>query len=115
VNTVQLPPTPTAPAQVGVMQQQLLGQMPRIETSAKTPFRPDQPCELQEPPNLDAGAPGAPPARQSAAAVPDAEEPAAVPDDLNQNEIEEELLDLMSDIDPDEGEDTASADTEDQG
>ena len=115
LNTVQLPPTDTAPAQVGVLQQQLLGQMPRIDASAKTPFRPNQPCELQEPPNLDAGPPGAPPVRQASASVPDAEEPAAVPDDLNQNEIEEELLDLMSDIDPDEDEDTASADAEDQG
>ena len=114
-------PRPRDP-QVGVLQQQLLGQMPRIEASAKTPFRPNQPCELQEPPDLNAGPPGAPPARQSAAPAPDAVEPAEVPDDLNQDEIEQELLELMSDIDAsDEGEDTASTDedpatdSEDQG
>jgi phospholipid/cholesterol/gamma-HCH transport system substrate-binding protein len=116
LNTVQLPPTPTAPAQVGVLQQQLLGQMPRIEASAKTPFRPDEPCELQEPPDLNAGPPGAPPARQSAAPAPEAVEPDAVPDDLDQDALEDELLDLMSDIDEGQaGEDTASAGTEDQG
>jgi phospholipid/cholesterol/gamma-HCH transport system substrate-binding protein len=116
LNTVQLPPTPTAPAQVGVLQQQLLGQMPRIEASAKTPFRPNEPCELQEPPDLNAGPPGAPPARQSAASAPDAVEPDAVPDDLDEDALEDELLDLMSDIDEGQaGEDTASAGTEDQG
>ena len=99
-----------------MLQQPLLGQMPRIETSAKTPFRPNEPCELQEPPDLNAGAPGAPPARQSAAPAPDAVEPDAVPDDLDQDALEDELLDLMSDIDEDQaGEDTASAGTEDQG
>jgi phospholipid/cholesterol/gamma-HCH transport system substrate-binding protein len=116
LNTVQLPPTPTAPAQVGVLQDQLLGQMPRIEASAKTPFRPDEPCELQEPPDLNAGPPGAPPARQSAAPAPEAVEPDAVPDDLDQDALEDELFDLMSDIDEGQaGEDTASAGTEDQG
>jgi phospholipid/cholesterol/gamma-HCH transport system substrate-binding protein len=115
-NTVQLPPTATAPAQVGVLQQELLGQMPRIESSAKTPFRPDEPCELQEPPDLNAGPPGAPPSRQSAVSAPDAVEPDAVPDDLDQDALEDELFDLMSDIDEGQaGEDTASAGTEDQG
>ncbi len=37
LNTVQLPPTPTAPAQVGVLQQELLGQMPRIESLGQDP------------------------------------------------------------------------------
>ena len=30
----------------------LVGAQPAIQSSAKTPFRPDQPCENQEPPNL---------------------------------------------------------------
>jgi hypothetical protein len=30
----------------------LMGAQPAIQSSAKTPFRPDQPCENQEPPNL---------------------------------------------------------------
>jgi phospholipid/cholesterol/gamma-HCH transport system substrate-binding protein len=61
VNTVQLPATETAPPQVGVLQQPLLGQMPTIESSAKPDFRPDVPCETQEPPDLSAGPPGEPP------------------------------------------------------
>jgi hypothetical protein len=33
----------------------LLGAMPRIGDSARTPLRPEEPCEQQEPPNLQAG------------------------------------------------------------
>ena len=118
VNTVQLGPTPTSDPQVGVLQQQLLGQMPRIEASAKTPFRPNEPCENQDPPDLNAGPPGAPPARQSAAPAPDAAEPDEAPEDLGQDELEDELQDLMSEIEdgPDGGDETAATDaTEDQG
>jgi phospholipid/cholesterol/gamma-HCH transport system substrate-binding protein len=61
VNTVQLPATETSPPQVGVLQQPLIGQMPTIESSAKPDFRPDVPCETQEPPDLSAGPPGEPP------------------------------------------------------
>ena len=61
VNTVQLPATETNAPQVGVLQQPLLGQMPTIESSAKPDFRPDVPCETQEPPDLSAGPPGEPP------------------------------------------------------
>lgn len=122
LNTVSLPATPTSDPQVGVLQQQLLGQMPRIESSAKTPFRPNQPCELQEPPNLDAGPPGAPPRSQSAASDSylDAN-PAPVPDDIEVDELEDQLLDLMSDLDEDEdeqaqaGPQAVEAQTEDQG
>jgi phospholipid/cholesterol/gamma-HCH transport system substrate-binding protein len=39
----------------------LLGAMPRIGDSARTPFRPDEPCEQQEPPNLQAGIAPPPP------------------------------------------------------
>jgi phospholipid/cholesterol/gamma-HCH transport system substrate-binding protein len=128
VNTVQLPATPTNEPQVGVLQQQLLGQMPRIEASAKPPFRPDQPCELQEPPDLNAGPPGAPPARQSIAPAPEEVEPAEVPDGLDVDELESELLELMTDIEdgPQGGGETAegsgaedetaeAADAEEQG
>lgn len=44
----------------GVTQFPLLGAMPSLSDSAKTRFRPDAPCENQEPPNL-AAAGGAPP------------------------------------------------------
>jgi phospholipid/cholesterol/gamma-HCH transport system substrate-binding protein len=61
LNTVQLPATETSPPQVGVLQQPLLGQMPTIESSAKPDFKPDVPCETQEPPDMSAGPPGEPP------------------------------------------------------
>ena len=48
----------------GVTPFPLQGAMPPIDSSAKTPFEPDEPCELQDPPNLSA-VPGAPPSNQS--------------------------------------------------
>jgi phospholipid/cholesterol/gamma-HCH transport system substrate-binding protein len=39
----------------------VLGAMPRIGDSAQTEFRPDVPCEEQEPPNLEAGIAAPPP------------------------------------------------------
>jgi phospholipid/cholesterol/gamma-HCH transport system substrate-binding protein len=100
VNTVQLPATETSPPQVGVLQQPLLGQMPTIESSAKPDFRPDVPCETQEPPDLSAGPPGAPPRTQTmqppeAGASPDAEQSSGF-DELNDTE----LAKLMSDAFP---------------
>lgn len=46
----------------------LLGSEPAIESSAKTPFRPDVPCETQDPPNLDAGGAGPAPPQTPASA-----------------------------------------------
>jgi phospholipid/cholesterol/gamma-HCH transport system substrate-binding protein len=43
----------------------ILGQRPTIESSAKTPLEPNQPCENQELPNLDSGELGAPPAQST--------------------------------------------------
>ena len=60
-NTVRIPnalPAPTGGGlqdAVGLSTFPILGAMPRIEDSAKTPFRPDSPCERQQPPNLEAG------------------------------------------------------------
>ena len=42
----------------------ILGSMPRLTDSAKTPFRPNVACETQEPPNLEGGL-GAPPEDQT--------------------------------------------------
>jgi len=39
---------------------EILGTIPRLTDSRKTVFRPDRPCERQEPPNLEAGV-GSPP------------------------------------------------------
>ena len=50
---------------VGLTPFPILGSMPNIEDSAKTPFKPNKPCEHQEPPNLQAGVGPAP---QSASA-----------------------------------------------
>jgi phospholipid/cholesterol/gamma-HCH transport system substrate-binding protein len=62
----QTPTTPADQTQFGVLSQPLLGAMPAIGSSAKTPFRPGQPCENQEPPNLNAGSPSGPPGPASA-------------------------------------------------
>ncbi len=51
----------TAVDAVGLTPLPLLGAIPAIESSAKTPYRPDVRCETQEPPDIDAGAPVAPP------------------------------------------------------
>jgi len=46
----------------------LQGGRPAISSSAKPPYRPDVPCETQQPPNLDSGA--AAPAKTSGTTVP---------------------------------------------
>jgi ABC-type transporter Mla subunit MlaD len=45
-------------ALTGVAPFALLGSQPAKQSSAKTPFRPDVPCETQDPPDLHAGAVG---------------------------------------------------------
>jgi phospholipid/cholesterol/gamma-HCH transport system substrate-binding protein len=57
---------------VALLQFPILGAMPRIEDSEKTPFKPNQPCERQEPPNLAGGLGQPPPTAGSPAAAPDA-------------------------------------------
>ena len=60
-NTVIIPngvPSQTGPGledAVGLTPFPILGAMPRIEDSAKTPFKPNSPCERQDPPNLQGG------------------------------------------------------------
>ncbi len=49
----------------GVTQFPIDGAMPATSASAKTPIRPNQPCENQEAPNLNGGAPGTPPDQSS--------------------------------------------------
>ena len=53
---------------VGVTPFPLLGGLPAIPSSAKPPFRPDAPCERQDPPNLNAGQQASPPSSMSAPA-----------------------------------------------
>ena len=82
--TVTFPNSPAAGGDdsVGLLDFPLLGATPRIADSAKTPFRPGQPCERQEQPDLSAGVAEAPsqqalaqtsPADQLAAAFEGAE------------------------------------------
>jgi ABC-type transporter Mla subunit MlaD len=49
---------------VGLTPFELLGAMPALDDSAKTPFRPNVPCEEQEPPSLEGGL-GSPPSDQT--------------------------------------------------
>jgi phospholipid/cholesterol/gamma-HCH transport system substrate-binding protein len=55
---------------VGVAPFAFLGSQPAKQSSAKTPFRPDVPCETQDPPNLQAGALGPAPTTKKAADSP---------------------------------------------
>ena len=60
-NTISLPsPDSDIGALAGNFTFPLLGAQPAIQSSAKTPFRPDQPCENQEPPQLGASLGAAP-------------------------------------------------------
>jgi phospholipid/cholesterol/gamma-HCH transport system substrate-binding protein len=66
LNTVESDPVLEGePTQFGVTPFPLLGAMPAIESSARTPFKPNVPCETQEPPDLNAGAPGSPPEQRT--------------------------------------------------
>lgn len=72
-NTVTYPANPAtgSPEQVGVVPSPLLGARPSLGSSLKTPFRPDVPCETNEPPDLTSEL-GAPPDQEplSASAMP---------------------------------------------
>jgi len=68
-NTVSFPATDTGPA-AGVAPFHIVGAEPAKQSSAKTPFRPDQPCENQDPPNLASNVAAAPPQTMSASSTP---------------------------------------------
>jgi phospholipid/cholesterol/gamma-HCH transport system substrate-binding protein len=89
-NTVVIPNAPNVSGgdAVGLTGLPILGAMPRIEDSAKTPFRPDVPCETQEQPNLQGGLGSGP--QQAAAPQPSP-------------------LDLLSDAQPKEARSSAKA------
>jgi ABC-type transporter Mla subunit MlaD len=61
----------------GVIPFELIGAQPAKQTSAKTPFRPDVPCETQEVPDLNTGTPPDPPETRFGGTPAD-----AIPDDL---------------------------------
>ena len=62
-NIVRYPESLGRDAVFGLTPFPILGAMPRINDSRKSVFRPDAPCERQEPPNLEGGI-GAPPDQQ---------------------------------------------------
>jgi phospholipid/cholesterol/gamma-HCH transport system substrate-binding protein len=70
-NTIAPFTTPDLSGQlVGVAPFALLGSQPAKQSSAKTPFRPDVPCETQDPPDLRAGALGPAPTTKKQADTP---------------------------------------------
>jgi phospholipid/cholesterol/gamma-HCH transport system substrate-binding protein len=76
----------------GVIPFELIGAQPAKQTSAKTPFRPDVPCETQEVPDLNTGTPPDPPETRFGGSPAE-----AIPDDLeatgeNYGELYGELL-----------------------
>jgi phospholipid/cholesterol/gamma-HCH transport system substrate-binding protein len=66
VNTIAFEPITGGETMFGVTPFGIEGAMPAINSSAKTPFRPETPCENQEPPDLNAGPPGAAPPQSTA-------------------------------------------------
>jgi virulence factor Mce-like protein len=71
-NTIAPFPSPDLTGQLtGVAPFAFLGSQPAKQSSAKTPFRPDVPCETQDPPDLHAGAVGpAPETNPTSASTP---------------------------------------------
>lgn len=80
---------------VGLTPFPILGSMPNIEDSLKTPFKPNQPCERQEPPNLGAGVGPAP---ESAGTAP-RPDPASTLAALSPKQIEKAALTLGLPVD----------------
>jgi hypothetical protein len=68
-NTVAFDPPGGGESFFGVTPFAIDGAMPAIDSSAKTNFRPDVPCETQEPPNLNAGDPGVGPPQNRVSAT----------------------------------------------
>jgi ABC-type transporter Mla subunit MlaD len=71
-NTVQLTDQSTGQQVAGVTPFPILGSMPTLQSSAKTPFKPWVPCETQDPPDLRAVQSGLGPAPQQTSASTDA-------------------------------------------
>jgi len=63
-NTVVIDDESTGEPLAGITPFPLQGAMPPLSSSAKTPFRPKEPCENQDAPNLSA-VPGAPPTQMT--------------------------------------------------
>jgi phospholipid/cholesterol/gamma-HCH transport system substrate-binding protein len=78
-NTIAPFTTPDLPgALTGVSPFSFLGSQPSKQSSAKTPFRPEVPCETQDPPNLNSDigpAPATSSSGKSATTVPPAQKP----------------------------------------
>jgi phospholipid/cholesterol/gamma-HCH transport system substrate-binding protein len=90
-NTVAFQPANAAEPFFGVTPFPLLGGMPGLASSRKTPFRPDQPCENQDPPDLR-GQLGPAPEPASARSA----SPTAAPGPIG--EMVDELRTLIEDV-----------------
>jgi len=83
-NTVQIPATPAAESTAGVTPFDIIGAMPPIESSAKTPFKPEEPCENQDPPDLSSVPGPGPEVSSASSAPPVVPEAAAISDDSDE-------------------------------
>jgi phospholipid/cholesterol/gamma-HCH transport system substrate-binding protein len=64
-NLVSFPDPETGQTFFGSTAFPLLGARPSIQSSAKTPFRPDVRCETQQPPDINSGQAGSPPQQKT--------------------------------------------------
>jgi len=64
-NLVKFPASAGRDEVFGLTPFPILGAMPRVDDSAKSAYRPEEPCEQQEPPNLEGGI-AAPPEQEPA-------------------------------------------------
>jgi virulence factor Mce-like protein len=67
-----------AAEQFGTLAAPILGSVPAINSSAKTPYRPDVPCETQQPPDLNAGGVGPAPTQTPLSTASAADLPGAL-------------------------------------
>ena len=74
----------------GIVPFNILGSEPAKQSSAKTPFRPDIPCETQQPPNLESELGGAP------ATTPSGTSPVSLPPQLQP--LTEQFVNVMTQL-----------------
>lgn len=92
-NTVAIEDPVTGEVSAGVTPFPIEGSMPPVESSQKTPFRPDAPCENQETPDLRAVTGGLGPAPASTPT-----DPAATPTEGEAAEISEDSTSIITQL-----------------
>ena len=105
-NTVVTPPPPGEDDQfVGVVPYDIQGSAPNISDSARTPFRPGEPCERQEPPDLRSSLGPAPKQEQATTSSP-AETPGPI------GELTERVQDVLEPLGASSGLDALQGDVD---